>query len=113
MDNNLTSYKKYVFDIDGTICTSTDGEYSQARPIYERIEHINKLYTQGHEIILFTARGMGSSNNNCELAKSKWERLTQLQLREWGVSYHHLFMCKPAGDLYIDDKAINDVDYFE
>ena len=108
----MTPNMKYVFDIDGTICTSTAGEYSEARPIYKRIEYINKLYGEGNEIIFYTARGMGSSNNNCEFAKSKWEQLTRMQLRDWGVNYHHLFMCKPAGDLYIDDKGVSDLDYF-
>jgi hypothetical protein len=55
---------------------------------------------------------MGSSNNDCEYAKSKWEELTIAQLSNWGVKYHSLFMCKPAGDIYIDDKGINDLDYF-
>ncbi len=29
-----------------------------------------------------------------------------------GVNYHELFMGKPAGDLYIDDKGIKDEDFF-
>ena len=32
----------YVFDIDGTICTKTDGEYGEAEPIQERIDEINE-----------------------------------------------------------------------
>ena len=28
----------YVFDIDGTICTKTDGDYENAIPIVERVE---------------------------------------------------------------------------
>ena len=46
----------YVFDIDGTICTKTDGDYSQAEPLHERIQKVNELYDQGHEIIFLTAR---------------------------------------------------------
>ena len=33
----------YVFDIDGTICTKTDGDYSKAKPMQERIDVVNKL----------------------------------------------------------------------
>ena len=35
---------KYVFDIDGTICTLSDGVYEKASPIYSRIDVINELY---------------------------------------------------------------------
>jgi hypothetical protein len=33
---------KYVFDIDGTICSDTKGDYQTATPILERIEIINQ-----------------------------------------------------------------------
>ena len=48
---------KYCFDIDGTICTNTDGDYESATPIENRINLINDLYEKENEIILFTARG--------------------------------------------------------
>jgi len=34
----------YVFDIDGTICSNTFGEYEKAEPIKARINTINNLY---------------------------------------------------------------------
>ena len=39
----------YVFDIDGTICThaSSKTKYSEAKPIKDRIHHINKLFDEG------------------------------------------------------------------
>ena len=48
---------KYCFDIDGTICTNTNGNYESAKPIENRINLINDLYEKENEIILFTARG--------------------------------------------------------
>ena len=54
----------YVFDIDGTICTKTTGDYSEALPLQERIDKINQLHEEGHKIIFLTARGMGRHNNN-------------------------------------------------
>ena len=56
--------KIYVFDIDGTICTNTLGEYDKAEPIAPRINVVNELYDSGHKIIFQTARGMGRTNNN-------------------------------------------------
>jgi len=38
--------------------------------------------------------------------------MTVKQLNDWGVKYHQLFLGKPAGDIYIDDKGMRDVDYF-
>jgi CMP-N,N'-diacetyllegionaminic acid synthase len=105
-------YKRYVFDIDGTICVSENSNYASAEPIVKRIEDINKLYDDGCYIVFHTARGMGSSDNDQELARLKWEEITLKQLSEWNVKFHKLFMGKPAGDLYIDDKAIRDMDFF-
>ena len=103
---------KYVFDIDGTICTDTKGDYPSAKPFLDRIKLINKLYADGHQIIFYTARGMGRSDNNVEIANSKWKALTLAQLKDWGVRYNQLFMGKPAGDVYIDDKAEYDFKFF-
>ena len=50
----------YVFDIDGTLCTKTDGDYEMAMPIEHRIKKVNKLFSQGHTIVLLTARGMAA-----------------------------------------------------
>jgi phosphatidate phosphatase PAH1 len=104
---------KYVVDIDGTICTSiTDGNYVNALPIYDRIYKINKLYDEGNYIVYLTARGMARYNNNADLAKEKFYDITKLQLRLWGCKYHELFLGKPSGDFYIDDKGINSDEFF-
>ena len=102
----------YVFDIDGTICTKTTGDYSTALPIQERIDKINELYEEGHKVIFLTARGMGRSDNSPSYAHSAFYNLTRQQLIEWGVKFHSLFLGKPAGDFYIDDKGIKDEDFF-
>ena len=104
----------YVFDIDGTLCTKNDEcDYSKAQPIKKRIEVVNRLYDEGHEIFLFTARGMGRNNNNPLLAVQQFYQFTSEQMDKWGVKYHHLVLGKPAGDFYIDDKGINDKRFFQ
>lgn len=102
----------YVFDIDGTICTLSGGIYEEARPIKKRIEKVNELFDQGHTIILNTARGMGRTKNNALLAEKLFREITQQQLNDWGVKYHKLFLGKPSGDIYIDDKGEKDEDFF-
>tara|TARA_R110000803_G_scaffold89639_1_gene156857 strand:+ start:60 stop:383 length:324 start_codon:yes stop_codon:yes gene_type:complete len=103
----------YIFDIDGTICNSSGGDYSTATPKENRIKKVNQLYGEGHTIIFLTARGMGRFNNNSLLANEEFYDLTLGQLNDWGVNYHKLFLGKPAGDAYIDDKGINDYDFFK
>ena len=101
----------YVFDIDGTICSITEGEYDNAQPFESRIETVNELYEQGHTIIYNTARGMGRSGNSAAYANKAFYELTKKQLESWGAKYHLLMLGKPAGDIYIDDKG-NNADHF-
>ena len=74
----------YCFDIDGTICTNTEGNYEQAALFKEVIERINGLYDKGHRILLCTARG--------SITGIDWSELTLNQLKEWNVNYHELFI---------------------
>ena len=102
----------YVFDIDGTLCSFTGGKYEEALPFKDRINVVNELYNAGHTIVLNTARGMGRTNNNQSLANEMFRELTEDQMRSWGVKYHELFLGKPSGDIYIDDKGEKDEDFF-
>lgn len=103
---------KYVIDIDGTICNTTDGNYELALPIKSRIEKINKLHDEGNQIIYLTARGMGRFKNSRNLAYEHFYRFTYLQLKSWGCKFDELHLGKPSGDYYIDDKGINSNDFF-
>ena len=106
---------RYVIDIDGTICTPGTAEetrYTEALPIRDRIGKINKLYDDGHTIIYLTARGMGRHKNNADLARKEFYEFTEIQLSLWGCKYHQLFLGKPSGDYYIDDKGVNSDDFF-
>jgi CMP-N-acetylneuraminic acid synthetase len=96
--------KTYVFDIDGTICTESFPNYGAAEPIQERIDVVNRLYNAGNHITLLTARGAK--------IKIDWRPLTEGQLKQWGVKYHNLSLTKPFGDVYIDDRGVNDRDFF-
>ena len=96
---------KYMVDIDGTICTITNGNYEKAIPIVDRINHFNALFDEGNEIHYWTARG-GSSGKD-------WSDLTKIQLFDWKVKYTALSFGKPHYDHWIDDKAENVDDYFK
>ena len=82
---------KIIFvDLDGTISYNPQepgfadrhADYKKAKPIPDRIAHINKLYEQGHTITIWTARGCVSGTD--------YYRMTEQQLEDWGVKYTDL-----------------------
>ena len=104
----------YVFDLDGTLCTKVDdGDYSKATPYPIRIQRVNYLYDEGHTVKIFTARGMGRHDDNANAAYEELYEMTESQLSSWGVKYHNLFLGKPSGNLYIDDKGMRDYEFFD
>ena len=96
----------YCFDLDGTLCTNTEGEYSKASPYLDRIDIVNSLYDSGNTILIDTAR--------VSTTKINWYELTENQLKEWGIKYHTLRVgVKLNFDILIDDKCINDTLFFK
>lgn len=99
----------YIVDIDQTICYTTkkkgQWDYKNSIPMKYRIDRINELYNTGHTVIYWTARGSGSGID--------WKELTTNQLNKWGCKYHELRMSKPSYDVWIDDKALSDEEYFD
>lgn len=94
----------YCFDIDNTICETPNKDYNQSKPFIDVIEVINTLYKNKNIIKIFTARGASSGID--------WTELTKQQLKEWKVLYHELIMNKkPDFDIFIDDKAINALEW--
>ena len=92
-------------DIDETICiTPPDRDYTQSTPIKKNIEKINDLFDEGHTIIYWTARGTGSGKD--------YKEITKKQMEQWQVKFHELKLNKPMYDLFICDKAVNSLDYF-
>lgn len=84
-----------IIDMDGTICTEMR-QFSRclAEPKEGAIETINQLYDEGNTIIIYSSR--------------TWVEyeMTVDWLKKHGVKYNQLFMGKPVGDVWIDDRAI-------
>lgn len=102
--NNSTPIA-YV-DIDETICFYDGARmYEDAKPSYENIDKINKLYDEGWIIVYWTARGSTQPDNQTRLEYIR--NLTTQQLNNWGAKFHRLEIGdkKPLYDLVIDDKA--------
>ena len=95
---------RICFDLDNTICTEPK-DLTKAQPHKDRVKHINKLHDEGNYIIIDTARGSMTGIN--------WRDIVEKQLKRWGVKYDELRTGeKPFAHAYVDDKAINSLDYF-
>ena len=109
----LLKSKLIYVDIDGTICTQLNNkdfndqpiDYSNVKPIPERIKQINELYDKGHTIVYWTARGTVTGLD--------WTKLTHNQLKQWGAKYTDVRLGKPNYDLFICDKAISSYMFFD
>ena len=55
---------------------------------------------------------MGRFKGNKDKAIESFHAITESQLDRWGCKYHQLILGKPNGGVYIDDKGINDNDFF-
>jgi len=77
-------FRTYFIDIDGII-VKNGGEYLKpywgtTEGINENIATINNLYDSGSQIILTTSR------------KEEYRKITEEQLKKYGVKYHQLIM---------------------
>lgn len=89
----------YAFDLDGTLCETKLSDYTNSKPMLERIQKVNQLKCQGNTILIFTARGTTS--------RLDLRDFTESQLRSWGLLFDQLILGKPSFDLLVDDKAIH------
>ena len=94
--------KTFVFDLDGTLLNTEGGNYASSIPISKRVYILTELYKSGNTIVIQTARA------------KHWEEFTKRQLEVFDIPYHVLSVgAKIWGDVYIDDKGINDKDFFQ
>ena len=100
------SSQTLIVDCDGVIADKSSlGDYGNAGPPPFGIEQVNKLYDMGYIIVLYTARYGDRESGNIHKQYERGYREWTDWLEKYGVKYHHAFMGKPAGAIYIDDKA--------
>jgi capsule biosynthesis phosphatase len=103
---------RVVFDLDNTVVSypHTYKDYTNVSPVHHTIQLIKYLKSQGHTIIIYTARNMVRSGNNIGKIIKNIGKTTIETLENFGIEYDELYFGKPYGDLYIDDKAFNTFD---
>ena len=98
--------KTICFDLDGVICSQTDGDYKIAVLNKEAVVLINKLYNEGNKIVIYTSRFMGRNNSDVIKTYKEGYEFTKAQLAGWDIKFHELIMGKPRYDVLVDDKAV-------
>ena len=104
----MTRKLRICIDLDGTIC-----EIRKDSQTYEDVkvkagakERIHALREDGHTIIIYTARNMGSTGHNVGKAMKNVGRITFEWLEKNGIEFDEIFFGKPNADITIDDRAI-------
>lgn len=104
-------------DLDHTLCVPNENgrdseeKYGNAEPIEENIKKVNKLFKEGHKIIIYTARRMLTHKGNVKAVEEDVGQITRDWLRMNGVLFTDIVFGKIYYDLIIDDKAINVKDW--
>lgn len=99
---------RICFDLDNTLCAGKPYEF--AKPLPGAAGLLKQLKGDGHTVIIYTARGMGSCSGSPGEALAKIGKVTFDQLKRWGFEFDEIYFGKPNADVYIDDKAMNVVD---
>ena len=109
---NKIEKKRFCFDLDNTLVTypKVKDDYKTVKPIIKNIKFLNFLHSQGHHIIIYTARRMRTHNGNIKKVKKEIEKLTIDQLKLFKIKYDELVLGKPYANFYIDDLSINPIE---
>jgi capsule biosynthesis phosphatase len=100
---------RVCFDIDNTLVSEPriPADYSSVEPISKNIEFLRYLKSQGHVIILQTARRMKTHSGNVGRLVADIGRVTFETLDKFEIPFDEIYFGKPYADFYIDDKGID------
>jgi capsule biosynthesis phosphatase len=116
--SNLTTCDeryRFCFDLDNTLVTypEIEGDYTSVKPIQRTINFLSYLYSQGHTIIIHTARRMKTHSGNVGRVQADIAKITFDTLDKFGIPYHEMYFGKPYAHFYVDDLAIKTFDDLE
>ena len=95
--------KTFCVDIDGILTKETEGFgeeiYMSRTPNEQNIERLRTLHSSGKaRIILHTSR------------HEEDREVTEQWLKRHNIPYNEIVFGKPKADVYVDDKAVNQID---
>lgn len=100
---------RFCFDLDNTLVTHPliPNDYTSVEPITETINYLKKLKSNGHRIIIYTARRMRTHSGNIGSVIADIGKITIDTLNKFGIEYDELYFGKPYAHFYIDDLMID------
>ena len=103
----------FCFDIDNTICENRTGDmtYADVKPFPEALETLRWLKSEGHTVMLYTARHMKTGMGNQGKVLKLQGKVLFDWLEKWDVPYDELWWSKPHADLFIDDAVHKHTDW--
>lgn len=98
---------RICIDIDGVLASfKKEGQtYADVDPIEGSVEVLKLWKSQGHHLILHTARHMKTCDGNVGKVIAKVGGITINWLDKHGFVYDELLFGKPWAEVYIDDNA--------
>lgn len=101
--------KRIIMDLDETICSTTEGNYSESVPNLAVIQKLHEYRSLGFEIVISTSRNMRTYSGNIGkiTANTLPIIISWLSLHE--VPYDEIYVGKPwcgHEGFYVDDRAI-------
>jgi capsule biosynthesis phosphatase len=104
---------RICFDLDNTLVThpTKTGDYTTTKPIPHMVQLVRQLKSEGHVIIIHTARRMKTHGGNVGATMADIGKITFDTLAQFDIPYDELHFGKPYADFYVDDKAVlpNDI----
>ena len=100
---------RICFDLDNTLLKYRlpKETYIDCKPIHEMVDLLKMLHEMGHCIIIHTARGMATANQNNGAAMKRVAFDTFKVLNEYKIPFDEIYFGKPNADVYVDDKSHN------
>ena len=103
--------KTIAIDFDGIISKydGFKGLTVYGKPIMENVDYIKELYMNGYNLVLFTTRLNPELNNSRDNKISYYSLKHYLEDININKCFTFLTGCKPLADLYLDDRAVNNI----
>jgi capsule biosynthesis phosphatase len=113
--NTESNKIRFCFDLDNTLVTypEIEGDYTSVKPIQKTIDFLKFIYSQGHIVIIHTARRMKTHGGNLGKVQADIARITLDTLEDFKIPYHEIYFGKPYANFYIDDLSIKPFDNLE
>lgn len=108
--------KRLIFDLDGTICETKNGNYSDSAPRKGIKDLLRDYSDRGFSIVINTSRSMRTYDGNLGKITAYTVPLIIDWLRKHEIPFDEIHIGKPwcgFDGFYIDDKAIRPSEFMK